>query len=288
MGKKIFILLEILVVLIISVCYIVLEVIPEYKKNLGSSDYFIETENYLNMIELKVGEVDFAVILDNDEMIYHIFFLNEKALCLYNKEVEDNSISRAIEKIVKILIESNYLSNTSTFEVTRYGENYYKEFKKDLLKILTKYDLNTNILESSSTLGEKAKSLEINSGEEEEKILRNIDYYSKEYSRNLNNNVDRDNAKLTEENGLELTKMVYKKIEGYIKLNRIDNLQKNNTEYVITMVAADINNRYYPSSNSWYYVKDGKVYAYIEIVSGSKKFGYCYNGSIDLYKKGEC
>lgn len=288
MSKKILILLEILVVLIISVCYIVLEVIPEYKKNLGSSDYFIETENYLNMIELKVGEVDFAVILNNDEMIYHIFFFNENALCLYNKEVEDNSVSRAIDKIVKILIESNYLSNTSIFEVTRYGENYYNEFKKDLLKILTKYDLNTNILESSSTLAEKAKFLDINSGDLKEEILRNIDYYSKEYSRNLNNNIDRGTSNLTEENGLELTKMVYKKIEGYINLNGIENLQKNNTEYIITTVAADIDNRYYPSSNSWYYVKSGKVYAYIEIVSGSKKIGYCYNGAIDLYKKGEC
>jgi hypothetical protein len=55
------------------------------------------------------------------------------------------------------------------------------------------------------------------------------------------------------------------------------------------MIPGDDEFKYYPSINSWYYVKDKKVYAYIEfVISDNKVKGYCYNGSIDLVKEGVC
>jgi hypothetical protein len=55
------------------------------------------------------------------------------------------------------------------------------------------------------------------------------------------------------------------------------------------MIPADDEFKYYPSINSWYYVNDKKVYAYIEFVIDDNNIkSYCYNGSIDLVKEGVC
>ena len=75
--KKEFIIvcLEILLLLGLGIFYTIKEVIPDLKRQYGSSDKVINANRYENMIEIIVdNNVDFSIILDKDEKIYHIFY----------------------------------------------------------------------------------------------------------------------------------------------------------------------------------------------------------------------
>ena len=63
---------------------------------------------------------------------------------------------------------------------------------------------------------------------------------------------------------------------------------KDNTSLIIQVIPADVDGKYYPSSNSWYYIQNGKIYAYIEFSEENKIYGYCYQGTIESRSKGVC
>ena len=291
MGKKIVVVLEILAIVVASIWYIVAEVIPEYKEKFGSSDKFIRPEEYSNMLEFQVDNgIDFAILIDKDTNIFHLMFFDKEAICLYNQNIEGTSLQKGFLSIIKILIENDYLKSTSVITITRYNDQDYEKCKRVFIELLSKYSLNTNVVEKSKTLKEKAEELEIDSFSDET-ILKQIDLYSKEFPRLLNNisyQKEQENLKLTEETSKKFTNRVYRKIEEYIEQEQISYLDKNNTALNIQFIAADDHNQYFPSNRSWYYVNDGRVFAYIEIVDGGKQYGYCYQGSIDKSVKGEC
>lgn len=287
MPKKFVFLLEIIAIILASFYYILIEVIPDYKKNIGSSDKFINLENYENMLEFEItNKINFAVIINKNKSIYQIIFLDENASCLYNKNIENNDLESSLEMIIKILIENNYLDNSSIFKIIRYNDLYYQEFISSLNKILIKFNIN-NSIEIKKDLKEKAKELSISS-EDDREILKYIDYYSKELTRTFKKQEKILEKKLDKTTSQEYINNVYKKIEKYINDNKIENLNKNNSDLIITLIPADNNGKYYPSNNSWYYVENKKVYAYIEIVENNQKYSYCFNGAIDFNKEGEC
>ena len=186
MEKKILIIFEILIVAGLFLFYTFKEVIPDYKRSIGSSDKFINEKIYKKMYEFNIdNKINFSIIIDENNKIYPMLFFNKESACLANKNI----------------------------------------------------------------------------------VL------SKEES---------DNTKVYSDN-------IYNKITNYINMNNISNLDINDTTLVISMISADEEFTHYPSINSWYYVKDKKVYAYIEfVISDNKVKGYCYNGSIDLVKEGVC
>lgn len=290
MNKKILVLCEILFIIGASVFYIVKEVVPDLKKEFGSSDTLIKTDYYRNMFEIKIdNNINFGLIVNEDKQIYHLMFFDKNAACLYNQNIENSSIDKGLLEVIKLLIENDYLKSDSLIKLTHYESYYYGEFKKILTAVLEKYKLNVNLIENSSTLKEKSEELGLSSNGEDMEILRDMDYYSKEFTRGYSGESSKNTSDiLNEENSKTFTNNVYRKIEDFVVNNKIAVLDKNNTELVITMLAADDENKYYPSGNSWYYVNGGKVYAYIEIIDKDKKFGYCYKGSIDLSTKGEC
>jgi len=291
MGKKIVVVLEILAIFVATIWCIFAEVIPEYKEKLGSSDKFIRPDAYSNMLEIQVDNVtSFAILLDKDTNIFHLMFFDKEAICLYNQNIEGKSLQKGLLSIIKILIENDYLKNTSIVTVTRYNDKDYEKCKRVFVELLSQYGLNTNIIEKSNTLKEKAKELGIDASNNED-ILKKIDLYSKEYPRLLNNidyQKENENLKLTEETSKKFTNQVYRKIEEYVEEEHISYLDKNNTVFEIQLIPADNHNQYFPSNRSWYYVSEGRVFAYIEIVDGEKQYGYCYQGSIDKSIKGEC
>lgn len=292
MERKILVVIEIVVILLFSIIYIFKEVIPEYKNNIGSSDRFINTSDYKNMFEFNIdNKINFSLVINEEKKIYHIMFFEENAVCLYNQKIENKDLESGLTDMLKILINEGYLNSLSTIKVVRYDNYYYDNFKSILLSLLSRYNLNTNIIESSNSLSDKGIELNIDISTDNEKMLKNIDNYSKEFPRDKKNNVgkkDDDNVSLSETSSKKYSNNVYKKIEKYVKENRVNYLEVGNTSLVISMIPTDDNLKYYPSNNSWYYVKEGRVYAYIEIADKSKVYGYCYNGSIDLIKKGEC
>ena len=71
MEKKSVVILEIIGILIAFVYLFVTVSYPKYKKSLGSSDHFIKSENYKNMLEFHIDQnVHFAVVLSFGKNTY--------------------------------------------------------------------------------------------------------------------------------------------------------------------------------------------------------------------------
>lgn len=284
MEKKIVIVIEILIIVVAFLFYIFKEAIPDYKKSIGSSDRFINTKLYKKMYEFNIdNNVNFSIIIDENSKIYHMFFYDKNAVSLANKNIENNKLEEGLRKIYINLLEKNYLTNTSNINIIRYDNK--DEIIYNLVSNLNKtYNINGNINIIDSTIENKIIELKLESNEES--YLKDLDLYSKEYIRLTKNVVLSKEESI---NTREYSDNVYKKITNYMNLNGISDLNVNDTTLVINMIPGDDEYKYYPSINSWYYVKDKKVYAYIEfIINDNNVKGYCYNGSIDLVKEGVC
>ena len=279
MRNKAIILLEVIIVIIMFAWYISTTLIPELKQKFGSSDTFINSNLYNNMVELNIDDTNFILVLNIREKIYHIFFLESTSLVLYNKNIENNTIEDSINRTVELLIENDILKQDSSIVVTRYNDKSYDTFINSFKSTLNKYHIDKEIIEKENTIDEKARELGIS------KDLLDFDYYSKNIS---GIGKTQNNTTQVKSNYKELSKNVYKKIEEYVYNNNIDNLAQDNSELLITYIPCDKSLKYYPTNSSWYYVENKKIYAYIEIdIDGIVK-GYCYQGSIDLRSEGEC
>lgn len=292
--NKLLLIIEIVLIIGGLLFFTIKEAVPEYKSNYGSSDKFISTNNYSNLIEISIdNKTNFGLVLNKEQRIYNIMFFDKTSICLYNQNIENKELSKSLDQIVTLLIENNYLKVNSNIIITKYNDKNYNEFIEKLANITTIYNLKLNINEKTSNLKDKAKELEI-VGSNDEEILQNLDYYSKQLVSNIKNNISKDNndkeetAVLSKTNSRTLSDNVYKKIENYIIDNNISNLDKDNDKLLITLIPADTSNKYYPTSNSWYYIKDKKVYAYIELNEAGNYYRYCYKGSIDDIKEGAC
>jgi hypothetical protein len=179
------------------------------------------------------------------------------------------------------------LKNNSEIVITKYSDVYYGEFINSFKNILKKYSLNNNIKEDTSNLVGKAHMLKI-LGAGTSTILLKMDYYSKEMKLLYNTKNNKTINVINKNNSKKYTDNVYKKIEKYILENNIKNLKKNDTMLLINNIPADSDGKYYPTNNSWYYVDNGRVYAYIEIQNNESIYKYCYKGEIDLTNEGEC
>lgn len=287
MEKKIIIALEILFVVIAIGYYTVKELIPDLKKQFGSSDKIVNPEKCNNIIEIRIDDnIDFMYLLDNEEKIYHIIFLSPQSLVLYNRNIENRNYDDVNKESIKLFIENNYLKTNSKISITRYNNKYYIKYKDSLFNILKYYNINTNFIENESNFIEMSKKLGIDTSTKS-KMISELDYYSKE----LINNNSKSNIKnivLSKDTSIKLANNVYKKIEKYVEANDITNIDKNNTKLLINTIPADDRAIYYPSTNSWYYVKDKRIYAYIEFNDNNMKYGHCYKGSIDSVREGEC
>ena len=284
MEKKLIIIAEIVFVVIAVGYYTVKELIPDFKKQFGSSDRIVNPEKCTNIIEIKINDdVDYIYLLDNEEKIYHIIFLSPSSLVLYNKNIENNNYDIVNKKSIEQFIKNNYLKTDSKISVTRYNNDNYIKYKDSLLSILKYYNINTNIIENESDFVEKKLGVEPSS---KSKMISELDYYSKELINNNSNN-NLKNIVLDKDNSKKFSNNVYKKIEKYIQSNNIENMDMKDTRLIISSIPADDNAKYYPSINSWYYVKNRKIYAYIEFEENNK-YSYCYKGSIDSVYEGEC
>ncbi len=296
MNKKIITLIEAIVIIIITILSVCFKFYPEYKKTQGSSDSFLDVENYKDIVELSINQApNFALITNNNNEVASIFFFDEASLCLYNKNIENNQIPTTIKEIIKHLIQNDYLKQYDTITITKYKNNSYQDIKKSIQDELTRLQLDLTLIENENTLTEKAKQLDL-TGEDDKTILRQLNIYSQDIIRKNKNNVNKkDNQtitnnkeNLTEEKAQEYIENVYKKIANYTKENNIINQEITSNILPITLIPADQSGTYYPSEKSWYYIENGQIYAYINLKTPTTNYSYCYQGSINIYKKGEC
>lgn len=286
MEKKLIIIAEIVFVVIAIGYYTVKELIPDLKKQYGSSDKIVNPEKCTNIIEIKINDdVDYMYLLDKEEKIYHIIFLSPSSLVLYNKNIENNNYDIVNKKSIEQFIKNNYLKTDSKISVTRYNNNNYIKYKDSLLSVLNYYNINTNIIENENDFVEMSRKIGVDPSSKSN-MISELDYYSKELINN-NSNTNLKNIVLDKDNSKKFSNNVYKKIEKYIQSNDIENLDMKDTRLIISTIPADDNAKYYPSINSWYYVKNKRIYAYIEFEENNK-YSYCYKGSIDSVYEGEC
>ena len=71
--EKILNILTVIVVIILLGYYIITNSIPNYKKTFGSSDKLINTNNYVNLINMNVNNnINVGFILNDKKQIYYI------------------------------------------------------------------------------------------------------------------------------------------------------------------------------------------------------------------------
>lgn len=291
MPNKKVIIIEITLIIIIIIGTLIFKYIPQYKKTLGSSDTSINLETYEDIVEIKISDLDFALITTNN-IITNILFFDKQSLCLYNQNIENSSLEESIRKIVVILNAKNYLQENSIITIINYNDISYTSVK-DLLVTNIKDYPTSRIQEEKSTLKEKAKSLTISS-EDDASILKELELYSKNIIRRMKYDVTENNPNnlqeevITTSKAKNYTDKVYEKILLYQQNNNIVNESISNQTLPITQIPADNFGTIYPDETSWYYIENGKVYAYISITQNKNKYSYCYNESINNYKKGPC
>jgi len=205
-------------------------------------------------------------------------------MIFYNKNIENNTLNKSMDIIITRLIEEDYLKEKSTITLTKYDNKYYNSFKDSLNTILNKYKVHINLKEKTSDLQTLGKELEIDNTDPD-KILLEIDLLLKSQ---VNTKEEAEEVEITEKDIKKYCNNIYMNIEKYMKDNNIKNEDKNNTKLNIRTISADTNSKIFPDKESYYYIKDSKVYAYIKITIDAKSKDYCYNGSIDEYKVGAC
>lgn len=286
MKNKLIIIFEIIFIISAMAYYVVKELIPEYKRQFGSSDKIVNSEKCINIIEVKINNnIDYMYLINKEEKIYHLIFFTPESIVLYNQNIENKNFDDGIEDSIKILIENNYLKKDSNITLTRYNNDYYNDFNNSLKKQLMNFNINTNILEEESDFIDKTTKLGLSNKTKSIMILE-MDYYSKELIDD-NNNKNKESV-LNKTTSKQYASKIYKKLEKYINSNNINNLDINSTNLHINTIPADENYKYYPTSNSWYYVENKRVFSYIEFKEGNNRYGYCYKGSIDSILEGEC
>lgn len=284
--------LQIVIVFILIICALIFNVIPEYKASQGSSDKYIDTENYTDIVEVKVNnKPNFALII-TDNQISNILFFDQESLCLYNQNIEGLSIKDGTKKIIELLITNDYLKQDYFLILTKYKNKSYEETKQYLLTALHDLSVTVNVQEESSSIEQKAKENNI-TYKDEISSLKEIELVSKDIVRQHNNDVSYQSTinkpeNITQDNSREYTDTVYKKIESYMRSNNITNQTIDNQTLEITKIPANSRGNVFPDSTSWYYIEDSKVYAYISITINNNNYSYCYQASIDVYKKGQC
>ena len=292
MNEKIQSRLTIIVLIVIIIVGIFLKGIPELKESLGSSDKFITEKNYEDMVEFDINNnLNFAVVIKSNK-INHIFMFNEQSVILYNQDIENNSIKKSISMITNLLINSNNLTPTSQVTLTSYENKYYNEVKQSFINELKSNNYNNiTILEKQTTIEKKVKRLEIEYSKKDD-LISKLDIYSKNIissaKTNENSYSTTESKTISKEQAKEYANNVYKKLENYVINNNIGEQDKNDTSLPINLIPASSDNTIYPNLDSWYYIKNKQVFAYIAIDTKDQTYGWCYNGGIDNYKEGEC
>lgn len=293
MNEKIKNIIQIIIVFVLIIGSIIFKFIPEYKNNFGSSDKYIDTTGYEDIVEIKINEnLNFALIISKDK-ITNILFFDKNSLCLYNQDIENSKIEESINRIINILKNNDYINNTSTITIMKYQGKYYEQVLTSIKKELNILNIIPIYVEKTTTLQDKGKTLSITE-KDDVSILKELEFLSKNIIRNKKYDVSEENNYndyyeiLTETTSKEYTDVVYKKIENYVKKQNVINQDINNNSLQIDLIPANEKGTIYPDTTSWYYVENNQVYAYISITQNKSIYSYCYQGTIDNYKKGQC
>lgn len=280
--------LEVLAILVIVVYLAVTKVMPEYQKSLGSSERLFSTSNYETGVEVNIttGPAFFLVINKNNQ-VTNIFIENEQAGVIANQNIEGKTIEKAIPEIFQKLIDANLIDN-QIINVINYNDPKVYNKVVSLIKNTLEENLKTaQVIGSKSSLQEKATTLKLDETEDNQ-ILWALYLNSADIIDNLlETTTTTQTIPINRESASTYADTIYQKLITYMINANVKDQEINNAAMPIQYIPGDTANTVYASSDSWYYIKDYKVYAQITII-GEKSYTFCYTGSNKDKKEGMC
>lgn len=296
MSRKTKIILYTLEVVAIIVAVLLLAIFkfwPEYQQSLGSSEKFFSKENYKTSLEIKVSAgAEFFVIFDKQNIISYIFFENQQAAILANQNIETKSLEDGITDIINKLIESNQIT-TNPITIINYGEK--ETFSKALSTIRTTLitkNIQADVIEQESSLAQKKEELNI-PGEKEDDVLwalyiKSMDIIDKMPKEKNSEKTLEEEKTISKEMAISYADTIYQKLNTYMLNANIKNQNINDMNMPIQYIPGNPENNLFPTTDSWYYIKEYKIYAEISIPSESSKYTFCYQGTKESRKEGTC
>ncbi|MBQ1551573.1 MAG: hypothetical protein IIZ67_05670 [Bacilli bacterium] len=269
-------LIEVAITMILLVGVVLFKFLPEYRQEYGSSDSLIYTD-LSRLVEIKIDGVDFGYAYNDENKVRAIIFFNNNSTVLYNKNIENLSIDEALTKSLDILYNDKMIRENSIISIIKYQEDNI-DYKTIIEKNLTN-KINYSYEEQLSSLNTIKERFNI-SEEDTSRIIYKLVLQSKEVARSAKNN-DKTSYK-------EYTDNVYRQLVKYKDTNNIYTEEKDNHTIDISLIPADEDLTMFPTPNSYFYINEGMVFAYIEIDIEGNIISYCYNGNINNYDEGVC
>ena len=269
-------LIEVAITMVLLVGVVLLKFLPEYRQEYGSSDSLIYTD-LSRLVEIKIDGIDFGYAYNDENKVRAIIFFNNNSTVLYNKNIENLSIDEALTKSLDILYNKKLIRENSIITIIKYQEDSidYKSIVDNNLTNKINYSYDEQ-LSSLNTIKERFNISE----EDTSRIIYRLVLQSKEVARSSKNN-DKTSYK-------EYTDNVYRQLVKYKDTNNIYNEEKDNHTIDISLIPADEDLTMFPTPNSYFYINEGMIFAYIEIDIEGNIISYCYNGNINNYDEGVC
>ena len=279
--------LEVIVVIAVVVYLAITKALPEYQKSLGSSEKIFSTDNYKTGIEFDITTGPaFFLVINKDNEVANIFIENEQAGVIANQDIEGKSIEDAIPEIFQKLIDANLIENQIINAINYNDHEIYEKVISLAKNSLLSNAKTAQIVESKSTLQEKATRLNMEETEDSQ-ILWTLYLNSADLIENLPKTSSSTTVNITRENASIYADTIYEKIITYMVNANVENQERDNTSMPIQYIPGNNENTVYASSDSWYYIRDYKVYAEITI-AGESSYTFCYMGSKADKKEGMC
>lgn len=279
--------LEVIAIIAVVVYLAITKALPKYQETLGSSEKIFSTDNYETGVEFDITTGPaFFLVINKDNEVANIFIENEQAGVIANQDIEGKSIEDAIPEIFQKLIDANLIENQIINAINYNDHEIYEKVISLAKNSLLSNAKTAQIVESKSTLQEKATRLNMEETEDSQ-ILWTLYLNSADLIENLPKTSSSTTVNITRENASIYADTIYEKIITYMVNANVENQERDNTSMPIQYIPGNNENTVYASSDSWYYIRDYKAYAQITI-TGEESYTFCYVGSKTDKKEGMC
>lgn len=241
----------------------------------------LDTKNYLTAIEVN-GNAEFILLVNKNDQISNIIYLNGKSVeGLYHKKIEGKKIEKAVPKIVENLKNAKVFNDDKNVILIDYGNRgIFSKVEKEFNKQFVIYGINKEITTDLNTLQNKLTQLNLEFKNNQEKDLKSLYYYSLDIISKSREDKESNANQEEKENIDQYALNIYNKLLTYS--SSISNQTKDDLNGIdITTINAtgDYENERYVTKKSWYYIKDYKVYAYLNFSIHDKNYDYCFLGN---------
>lgn len=260
------------------------DIMLELSGNVG-----LDTENYLTAVEVN-SSAEFILLFNKENKVSNIIYLNDDSVkSLYKKKIEGKTIEEAVQLIVENLKNNDIFNDNKNVIITDYGNpSLFSKVSEEINKEFVIYGINKIVTNNKTTLETKLSELNLDAKKNKEKDLKTLYYYSLDIINKSEKSSNNKTNNIKQENINDYANNIYNKLLVY-STNIVNQTKEDLHGIDITTINAtgDYKNELYATKNSWYYIKDSKVYAYINFSYNNNSYDYCFNGDT-TYISGLC